>query len=203
VDRWGTTVRFNQLLERDPELYAEMRRQPRYLAALMTQEAMALPIMSFLSRVKEVRFVEEQPGLHWLLLAACHHGCEALVDPVAEPSDGSCSVCGRPQGAAAGCEPPAVQATTLERIHAVDDYLERSVSTDSAARERLMKDPTEAFAQASLTLLGARPEELFGIHEVRLAVDSESMIYFIRVVDHEPKRTSLDGLAAEPRVALG
>jgi hypothetical protein len=203
ADRWGATLRFNQLLDREPELYAEMRRQPRYLAALMTQEAMALPIMSFLSRVKEVRFVEEQPGLHWLLLAACHHGCEALVDPVTEPSDGSCAVCGRPQGAATGCASPDVQATTLERIHAVDDYLERSASTDSAAHERLTKDPTEAFAQASLTLFGARPEELFGIHEVKLALDSESMIYFIRLADHEPNRTSLSSRAAEPRVFLG
>ena len=51
-----------------------------------------------------------------------------------------------------------------------------------------MKDPTEAFAQASQSLFGARPEELFGIHEVRLAVDTNTMIYAIHVADHKPRR---------------
>ena len=39
LDRWETIVRLNQRMDRDPELYAEMLRQPRYLAALTTQEA--------------------------------------------------------------------------------------------------------------------------------------------------------------------
>ena len=33
LDRWETIVRLNQRMDRDPELYAEMLRQPRYLAA--------------------------------------------------------------------------------------------------------------------------------------------------------------------------
>src|SRR5688572_13904902 len=47
LDRWETMVRINQRMDRDPELYAEMLRQPRYLAAFATQEAMGLPVVGF------------------------------------------------------------------------------------------------------------------------------------------------------------
>lgn len=204
LDRWGAIVRFSERMDRDPELYAEMLREPRYLAAFITQEAMGLPILDFLSQVKEVRFVEEQPGLHWLLLAACHHGCEALDGPEAAQSDGSCTVCGRPQGVtSSSSKSPNFLATTLDRIHAVDDYVVRSLDVDRSARDRLMKDPTEAFAQASQTLFGARPEEVFGIHEVRLAVDTDTMLYAIRLADHKPKRTLVTFGAAAPSEAVG
>ena len=78
LDRWGTTVRFSQRLDRDPELRAEMHRHPRYLTALLAHEAQGLPIIGFLGQVREVRFVEEEPGLHWLLLPECHRGCKSL-----------------------------------------------------------------------------------------------------------------------------
>jgi hypothetical protein len=204
LDRWETTVRISQLMDRDPELYAEMLRQPRYLAALMAHEAKGLPVVSFLGQVKEVRFVEEEPGLHWLLLPACHRGCEAFEGPEAAQSHGSCTVCGRPQGAASSSsKSPTALATTLDRIHAVDDYVVRSLDMDCSVRDSVMKDPTEAFAQASQTLFGARPEELFGIHEIQLAVDTDTMLYCIRLADHEPKRTAVTSRAAAPREAVG
>ena len=194
-------VRINHQMDCDPELYAEMTRHPRYLGALMTQEATGVPILSFLWRVKEVRCVEEQPGLHWLVLAACHHGCETVETPEAGQSKGdSCSVCGRPQGPpGTGAESPNLPSTTLERIHAVDDFVERSVSLGGALRDRVMNDPTAAFAEASQKLFGARPEELFGIHEVRLAADTESMIYCVRLADHASKRVR----TTAPREAVG
>jgi hypothetical protein len=160
------------------------------MAALMAQEAIGLPILSFLAQVKEVRFVEEEPGLHWLLLPECHRGCEGFEGQEAQ-SNGLCTVCGRPQGAAdSSSKSQNSLATTLERIHAVDDYVVRS------ARDSVMKDPTEAFAQASQTLFGARPEELFGIHKVHLAVESDTMLYCIRLADHEPLRAR-EGAAAQ------
>jgi hypothetical protein len=51
-----------------------------------------------------------------------------------------------------------------------------------------MNDPTQALAQASQTLFGARPEELFGIHTTRVVQDTESLLYSIRLADHTPKR---------------
>ena len=204
LNRWEATVRMNQRMDRDPELYAEVLRQPRYLAAFFTQEAMGVPILGFLGQVKEVRVVEEKPGHHWLVLTECHRGCETLEGPEAAQSDGSCTVCGRPQGAASSSsKSPSLLATTLDRIHAVDDYLVRSLNTDSSVRDRVMKDPTEAFAQASQTLFGARPEELFGIHEVQLGVETDTMLYFVRLSDHEPKRTAVTSRAAAPREAVG
>jgi hypothetical protein len=192
LDRWETTVRINQRMDRDPELYGELLRQPRYLAALMAQEAIGLPIISFLSQVKEVRFVEEEPGLHWLLLPACHRGCEGFEGLEQAQSHGLCTVCGRPQGAAdSSSKSPSSLATTLERIHAVDDYVVRSLNMDCSARDSVMKDPSKAFAQASQRLFGERPVELFGIHKVQLAVESDTMLYCIRLADHELKRTAV------------
>ena len=51
-----------------------------------------------------------------------------------------------------------------------------------------MKDPTQAFAQASQTFFGASPEKLFGIHTTRIVQDTESILYSIRLADHTPKR---------------
>jgi hypothetical protein len=212
LDRWETTVRFSQRADRDPELYAEMLRQPRYLVALMAYEVQGVSILDFLAQVKEVRFVEEEPGLHWLLLPTCHRGCEMLEGPEAAQPHDSCTMCGRPVGAASSSskspsnkspsnKPPSSLATTLECIHAVDDYVARSLETDSSARDRVMKDPTEAFAQASQTLFGARPEELFGIHAVQLAADTDTMLYAIRLADHAPKRT-VTSRAAAPAEAV-
>jgi hypothetical protein len=192
LGRWETTVRLNQRMDRDPGLYAEMRREPRYMAALIEQEAKGLPPIGFLGQVREVRVVEEKPGLHWMLLPACHHGCDVAEKPQdaqeAQPED-SCSVCGRPTGAG-GCSPeaPASAVTTLDRIHVVDEYLTRSMDASAAIRDSVMKDPTEAFAQATQTLFGASPEELFGIHETKLGVETDTMIYTIRLADHQPKR---------------
>ena len=202
LDRWETIVRLNQRMDRDPELYAEMLHQPRYLAALSTQEAMGLPVVGFLGQVKEVRFVEEEPGLHWLLLPACHRGCDTIEGPETAPSHGSCGICGRPQGVSSGSMSHSSLTTTLDRIHAVDDHVVRSLDMDCSVRDRLMKDPTETFAQASQTLFGARPARLFGIHEVRLAVDTDTMLYCIRLADHEPKRTAAASRAAASREAV-
>jgi hypothetical protein len=191
LDRWETTVRISQRVDRDPELYAEMLRHPRYLAALIVHEVQGLPILGFLSQVKEVRIVEEEPGLHWLLLPACHRGCEALEEPKAAQSQDSCTMCGRPRGAAGNSSrSPNSLATTLDRIHATDDYVVRSLETDPSIRDLVMKDATEAFARASQTLFGGRPEELFGIHKTQPAVDTDTMLYCIRLADHSPKRTA-------------
>jgi hypothetical protein len=189
LGRWETTVRINQRMDSDPGLYAEMLREPRYMAALIEQEAKGLPPIGFLGQVREVRVVEEKPGLHWLLLPACHHGCD-VAEPEAAQSQDSCGVCGRPQGAGS-CSPELATSavTTLDRIHAVDDYVARSLEMSPSVRDRVMKDPTETFAQATQTLFGARPDELFGIHEIKLGVETDTMLYNIRLADHQPKRT--------------
>jgi hypothetical protein len=52
LDRWEATVRISRRMDRDPELYAEMLRQPpRYLLALMAHEAYGLPFVDFLRQV--------------------------------------------------------------------------------------------------------------------------------------------------------
>jgi hypothetical protein len=194
LDRWGTTVRFSQRLDRDPELRAEMHRHPRYLTALLAHEAQGLPIIGFLAQVREVRFVEEEPGLHWLLLPECHRGCESLDGglQVARSYD-SCLACGRPQGAASDSStPPSSLATELERIHAADEYVVRSLAMKRIARDDVVNHPAEVFAEASQALFGKRPDELFGIHKTQAAADSDTMLYFIHLADHTPKHAARD-----------
>ena len=50
LDRWETIVRLNQRMDRDPELYAEMLRQPRYLAALARRKPWGCPSSVFWAR---------------------------------------------------------------------------------------------------------------------------------------------------------
>ena len=185
LGRWETNVRFNERMDCDPELYADMIRQPRYMMAALTQEATGLPIVGFLAQVKEGRFVEEEPGVHFLLLPACHRGC----GPVKSESADECVMCGLPRPIAGSiCKPVQGLTSTLDRIHAVDDYLVRSLDTSRAARDLVMKDPTQAFAQTTQTLFGASPEKLFGIHTARIVQDTESILHNIRLADHTPKR---------------
>ncbi|HEY2186549.1 MAG TPA: hypothetical protein VGH39_16285 [Xanthobacteraceae bacterium] len=185
LGRWETNVRFNERMDRDPQLYADMVRQPRYMMAGFTQEATGLPIVSFLAQVKEVPFVEEDEGVHFLLLPACHRGC----GPVKSEAADECVMCGLPRPiATSNSKPVQGLTTTLDRIHALDDYLVRSLDTSRAARDLVMQDPTQAFAQASQTLFGASPEELFGIHTTRIVQDTESILYSIRLADHTTKR---------------
>ncbi|HEY7247596.1 MAG TPA: hypothetical protein VH678_27295 [Xanthobacteraceae bacterium] len=195
IGRWEANVRFNQQMDREPGLYAEMVRHPRYMMAWFTQEATGLPIAGFLAKVKEVRFVEEEPGLHWLLLPACHRGCESVKSEAAD----ACIMCGQPR-AYASSNSKAVEGltTALDRIHAVDDWLVRSLDTSRAARDLVMKDPTQAFAQASQTLFGESPEKLFGIHATRLVQDTDSIIYSIRLADHTGKRAAETIRVMEP-----
>ena len=119
---------------------------------------MGLPVVGFLGQVKEVRFVEEEPGLHWLLLPACHRGCDTIEGPETAPSHGSCGNLRPTSGSEQWLQVASSLTTTLDRIHAVDDHVVRSLDMDCSVRDRVMKNPTEAFAQASQTLYGARPE---------------------------------------------
>jgi hypothetical protein len=83
--------------------------------------------------------------------------------------------------------PPTSLATPLERIHAADDYVVRSVAMNRFSRNDVLNEPAEAFAEASQALFGQRPAEAFGIHNTQLAADSDTMLYFIHLADHAPK----------------
>ena len=98
----------------------ELLRQPRYLSAMAVHEAMGNSSLEFLWQIKAVSVVEETPGFHWLVLPACHRGCETRDASLTPPPGGSCAVCGR----------PTVPRTDADRIHAVDDFTARTVAAD-------------------------------------------------------------------------
>jgi hypothetical protein len=80
----------------------------------------------------------------------------------------------------------------LERIHAADDYVVRSVAMKRFSRDDVLNNPAEVFAEASQTLFGKRPDELFGIRKTQAAADTDTMLYFIHLADHAPKHAARD-----------
>lgn len=200
TDRWGVTVRLQELIEQDLTLREEILRHPRYLVALAIQEATGVRIIAFLSQVKSVRIVEEEPGVHWLVLPECHHGCEIVANTTAHEERDSCQVCGNPQG---GCSRKLSNPTTnRDRIHAIDDEIIRMHKADPTLRERLKTDSLGVFTQVAFTMYGVRPQEEFGIHAVNIGNDSETSIDFVLLARHDSRKTPVVDSEKLRRVSL-
>lgn len=188
LDRWGMTVRISERADCDADFRRELLRHPRYLSAIAIREGLGIKPIDYLWQVNAVRVVEEEPGLHWLILPACHLGCgtpEVLASP---PLNGSCQVCGKPQGQTSGCQRVTSSlATPADRIHEIDEFIVRSVQADLSARARLMANPTDFFVGASQAVFGVRPQEEFGIREVKVAADTPTSLCLVLLARHEPQ----------------
>jgi hypothetical protein len=177
TDRWGLNLRLSERAQRDVEFRRELLRRPRYLSAMAVHEAMGISPLEFLWQIKAVSVVEETAELHWLVLPACHRGCETRDASLTPPRE-SCAVCGRPLGG--GCDGPmTVPQTDADRIHAVDDFIARTVAADESARARLLADPDGFFAQACGAMLGVPPRQAFGIQQVRILADTQTALHFV------------------------
>ena len=198
LDRWGITLALSERAERDAEFRRAYLRNPRYVSALAIDEGLGIKPIHYLWQVKRVDLHEEAPGLHWLVLPACHRGCEALAVQGGVPSTGSCRACGKTFGPAGACQRDASPAQTpANRIHDVDEFIARSVQADASSRARLLADPSAVFAHAAQELLGVNALEEFGIREVKVAEDTDAMLYFVLLARHEPVRpVSGEGLAS-------
>ena len=186
VDRWGITLRLSERAERDAAFRREFLCHPRYVSALAVDEGLDIKPIYFLWQVKNVGLLEEAPGLHWLVLPACHRGCAMLDGEGARPSTGSCQACGKPLGPASERVRETMPAATpASRIHAVDEFIIRAAQADAATRARLLADPTSVFAQAAQEVFGVRTREAFGIREVRVAEDTDTALYFVLLARHE------------------
>ena len=182
IDRWAATVRLSERAARDAEFRRELLRNPRYLSGLALRESSGIGLSNFLWQVNTVHILEEKPGLHWLVLPACHRGCRNGTVIESGLSTISCQACGKPSGrqAASLCDSTSPRPKTrLEGIHQVDDFVVRAVEADASSRERLVAGPTAFFAQACHQIAGAGPEEAFGIREVRVACDTDRMLYVV------------------------
>ena len=195
LDRWGITLALSERADRDVEFRRAYLANPRYVSALAVDEGLGIKPIHYLWQVKRVDLLEEAPGLHWLVLPACHRGCEALDVQGGAPSTGSCRACGKPLGPST-CQRETVQ-TPVGRIHDVDEFIVRSAQADGSSRARLLADPTAVFAQAAQQRLGVRPLEEFGIREVRIVEDTETTLYFVLLARHQPERPATgEGLAS-------
>ncbi|MGI8738249.1 MAG: hypothetical protein ACR2KU_00955 [Gammaproteobacteria bacterium] len=122
LDRWGMTVRVSDRAERDADFRRELLCNPRYSSALAAREGLGIQPIFYLGQVKAVNVVEEEPGLHWLILPACHRGCKSSAALEPQPSNGLCQMCGKPSGQTNKCQRVTAPAATLEdRIHEVDE----------------------------------------------------------------------------------
>ena len=183
LDRWHVTVRLSELAQRDADFRREFLCHPRLLTALAAHEAIGIGAASYLWQVRAATVVEESPGLHWLILPACHRGCQALETL---PAD-SCRVCGKP----GGCSQAVGQGCTVwDLIHDIDERIIRIVQADSRARERLMRDPTTFFSEVAETRFRTNSASL-GIREVGVAEDTETTVCFPLLATHQPHGVSL------------
>lgn len=140
-----------------------------------------------LGRVESVHVLEEVPGLHWIVLPACHRGCETRDVIGSGHSVDSCCACGKPfdgQPTSARDSSPARPGARQDRLHEVDEFIVRRVQGDAGERDRLVGDPTAYFAEACRELTGTRPEEHFGIKEVRVRCETDRLVYVVLVADH-------------------
>ena len=185
LDRWGITCAMSERAARDPDFRRQFLDHPRYVSALAVQQGLGIKAVHFLLQVKEVTVLAEEPGLHWLILPACHRGCAELDGPVAAFAGGSCQACGKPVGSAASNSwRMSSSAATFDRVHSIDDFIVRAVQLDAAARASLQAEPTRFFAQTVQQLLCSTPEAAFGIREVRVAEDTETSLYFKLLAEH-------------------
>ena len=186
MDRWGITRALSERAEREADFRREFLRHPRYVSALAVHEGLGIKPIYFLWQVKVVTLLEETPGLHWLILPACHRGCAALDGDVLGSAPSSCQACGKPLGGAgAGSWRMSLSGTPVDRAHDVDDFIIRSVQADAAARARLLADPTPVFTQTAQELFGVGPREAFWIREVKVAEDTDTVLYFVLLARHE------------------
>lgn len=188
IDRWATTLRLSERAGRDADFHHELLKNPRYLTAIAAHESCGLKPIDFLWQVNTVSVIEEEPGLHWLILPACHLGCGTPEGKELPSTIGSCSVCGKPIGQMGDCQQEISSlATPAERIHAIDEFIVRTVGADVSSHARLLADPTSFFVQASQTLFGVLPHEEFGIQEVKVVADTDTALYLVLLAKHESK----------------
>jgi hypothetical protein len=186
IDRWALTLNLSNRADHDPEFRNALLQNPRYLAAIAIQESCGIKPIDFLWQVNTVSILEEVPGLHWLILPACHRGCITTEAKELPTSVGSCAVCGRPQGQSINCQQTTSSSTTqLDLIHQVDEHIARTVSANQSEYERMIANPTNFFIQATQSLFGVLPHEKFGINEVKVAADTDTSLYLVLLTNHK------------------
>jgi len=175
LDRWTIGRRLSAKASADPDFRRDLFAHPRCLGALAACAALGVRPASYLWQVQETTTLEEEPGIHWLVLPACHLGCTPEPSH-AQSQVGACLACGKPGQGAAACPRRSQNPTAM--IREVDNEVIRAARTDESARRRLLSDPTAFFTQIAESLFQVPPESL-GIREVRVAEDTPSRVCLV------------------------
>lgn len=201
IGRWSITVRVSECAECDPEFRRECLRNPRCLGALAVYEGLEISPASYLWQVRTATVLEETPGLHWVILPACHQGCQTLEARQSLGTAGPCMACGNPRGQARRCPQADVPGiSSRDRIHEVDEHIVRLVQADPSARQRVLLDATGFFGEIAESVFKVRPDSL-GIGQVQVAEDTESSVFFVLLARHEPHAVSGGACVADERCA--
>jgi hypothetical protein len=187
INRWAVTILISERADHDAEFRQALLQNPRYLIAIAANESCGLKPIDFLWQVNSVIVVQEEPGLHWLILPACQLGCGTPEGQELPSATGSCSVCGKPQGTAGNCQQEITSAEKMpvDIIHEIDEFIVRSVAGDGDSYTRLMSDPTKFYFQASQALFGVLPDDKFGIKEVKVVADTDTTLYLVLLAKHK------------------
>src|SRR5262245_35281436 len=144
LDRWTIERRLSEKARAEPDFRRDLFAHPRCVGALAACAALGVRPASYLWQVQETITLEEEPGIHWLVLPACHLGCTPEPQH-AQAHVGACLACGKPGQGAAACSRRSQTPSAM--IHEVDKEVIRTAWADESTRKRLLADPTAFFTQ--------------------------------------------------------
>lgn len=167
----------------DAKFRREMFKHPKFLWALVLEQQMGIKAEDFLRAIKKVELHQENEGLLYIKIPACHGGCKAPgVHPAPECHSGdSCHVCGvsfkarTPDGKCDGADnEPGKQRSDIER------HIRERAAQESNFRDRLQNHPLETYVHCAQELMGGKtPEYLNNVREIILLEERPDEIHIV------------------------
>ena len=152
----------------DPELASQLRDNPRWVYMAAMWDAYRTPRLGFLGRIREVRLLEEGPGLRYLVLP--HAVALQLALEGRDSSEEQLSSLAAANGDGAGDD--------------ARDAFERALvlraDRDPALRDGLLFDPDATYRrEAAASFAGVAPAFLAGVREIRVIPETASSLVFV------------------------
>jgi hypothetical protein len=171
----------------DGDFRRELLRNPRLVMMMGVREGLGISGSDFLRQVDEVQVVEESAATLYLVIPACHKGCEAPgVVPAPDASGpGRCHVCGMTMpagrsGCASGASAPAAVRDNGVGRGDIERSLTERVAGDRALRKRLVAEPLATYREYARELNGGElPAYLHAVGDIRVCEETERLLVFV------------------------
>lgn len=153
-----------RLVERaraDPEFLDDLRRHPHWVYMVAAFDCFGISKLRFIEQVREVRLLEEEPDLLYLVLPA-RARLQAELETAAGPN---------------GFASEAGAASERERV---EELLVARAESDGAFRDALLFRPEATYRTAARDAAGgSEPEYLQGVREVRVVPESQDSLALV------------------------